>query len=119
MYRVRLMYSTCTPHVNQREKKPYPRINWRNCQASHPHTVPSASSWRMESIALGCAAARSDGGGGSDKHSAAGDRTPMANGDSDGSQVRTADGYKIPSAAAPAAAVALDVWWIDEMGNCD
>ncbi|KAG0517022.1 hypothetical protein BDA96_09G052200 [Sorghum bicolor] len=64
----------------------------------------------MESIALGCAAARSDGGGGSDKHSAAGDRTPMANGDSDGSQVRTADGYKIPSAAAPAAAVALDVW---------
>ena len=66
----------------------------------------------MESIALGCAAARSDGGGGSDKHSAAGDRTPMANGDSDGSQVRTADGYKIPSAAAPAAAVALDVWWL-------
>jgi len=35
------------------------------------------------------------GGGGSDKHRVAGGRIPIADGGSEGSQMRSADGYKI------------------------
>ena len=35
-------------------------------------------------------------GGGSNKHRAGGGRIPIADGGSEGSQMRSADGYKIP-----------------------